>query len=436
MLIFRIAIFAALGSLLTAAAMAAPSPQISGTEIDGTPAAPQEARLVDSFPRLLSFNVTGATCTGSSCVYETGEDLVFILNHSGLVREYRWDWDGDGTVDQITTTPVVSHRRRLTGTNVVAVTFEGFGAEITPLSEARITVRAVGEEGPPPDPVTGLSAIASERWLAASWDPVEGATGYRLQVTQSNGLVVSGPLLSAGASEGLFRVEVGALPTAVRVWANNEIGVSISETVAPVVQPTWLRDDFETGLSNRWELGGPGTVQITADAIEDDRALAFCSSGEAAYIEPTATVPNGALLDLRARLRFTALQWQPGDTFKFLELLDAEGRPTSYLSAELLPADRYRIRMAFSGQSEEVEAVDLSQDSVIGAFVRLLHAVNERGYLEARLDTVTQDSLESALGTGDFEEVTSFRFGLVGGLPEGASGCFIIDAVEVLSPNP
>jgi PKD repeat protein len=53
------------------------------------------------------FQVQG--CQAGFCVFPSGQPLTFVQSFSAQPTQLRYDWNGDGTVDQVTTVPVTVH---------------------------------------------------------------------------------------------------------------------------------------------------------------------------------------------------------------------------------------------------------------------------------------------------------------------------------------
>jgi PKD repeat protein len=100
--------------------------------------------------------VLSAAPTSGSAPLEVTFDASASHGAAGSVAEYRWDWDGDGTVDAVTTTPVTTHT---------------FAAGV---HRPRLTV--VGEGGLASLPVS-VEIRASDPPVAAATVPRTGRSG-------------------------------------------------------------------------------------------------------------------------------------------------------------------------------------------------------------------------------------------------------------------
>jgi len=53
---------------------------------------------------LLRFEAQG--CEAGFCIFQRGQPINFLVEASATPERYLWDWDGNGTVDEVTTVPV------------------------------------------------------------------------------------------------------------------------------------------------------------------------------------------------------------------------------------------------------------------------------------------------------------------------------------------
>lgn len=76
---------------------------------DGTLAGPALAVAVGD-PDAIEVEVFAAQgCAAGFCVFDVGEPVVFAQAFSAVPTELRYDWDGDGAVDQVSASPVSIH---------------------------------------------------------------------------------------------------------------------------------------------------------------------------------------------------------------------------------------------------------------------------------------------------------------------------------------
>ena len=58
-------------------------------------------------PQVLAFAAQG--CTLGFCLFAPGEPVRFDQSFAGAIESYLYDWDGDGTFEQVAASPVLSH---------------------------------------------------------------------------------------------------------------------------------------------------------------------------------------------------------------------------------------------------------------------------------------------------------------------------------------
>lgn len=63
--------------------------------------------------QVLQFEAQG--CTAGFCVFDTGEPIPFVQAFSATPTSLAYDWDGDGSVDQVASSPVATHVYLLPG---------------------------------------------------------------------------------------------------------------------------------------------------------------------------------------------------------------------------------------------------------------------------------------------------------------------------------
>lgn len=57
-------------------------------------------------PRVLTFL---AACPFGFCIFPAGTPILFQQTFAGTPTAYRYDWNGDGSFEQVSATPVPSH---------------------------------------------------------------------------------------------------------------------------------------------------------------------------------------------------------------------------------------------------------------------------------------------------------------------------------------
>ncbi len=192
---------------------------------------------------------TASNCPLGFCIFPIGTPVLFDQAFAGTPTVYRYDWNGDGTYEQVSPAPVASHSYAAAGlyTPVVQVSdatatstfrhslpllIEGT-SQAPPPAPAGLALDVVAYEvsGPPTPPVptdvwTLTHAIVSARWTDRSTDEL----GFNLYMSRAGGPFLLVAVIPAGITTAPNqKIEMGSL-YAFRVTAYGPGGESAPST--------------------------------------------------------------------------------------------------------------------------------------------------------------------------------------------------------------
>lgn len=158
------------------------------------------APVLDLPPRVLQF--AARNCPAGFCIFPPGVPILFDQAFEGEPTAYRYDWNGDGVLEETTSAPVTSHaftpgfyqpvlqvqRGTLTFTyrHLLPIEIESDPGISKPLPPASFTATRVGVAEPG---TSGTSASTPGQPLVAyrfTWtEPVGNETGFNLYVSMN-----------------------------------------------------------------------------------------------------------------------------------------------------------------------------------------------------------------------------------------------------------
>ena len=241
-------------------------------------------------PTLTVVNATGGTNTTSGTLtvsapptaalaatpttLETGETVAFDAgNSTGDIAEYRWDFDGDGTVERATSDPVTTRTYSESGQQMPTVTVVETDGQ-TDRASTTLTVETpltAAFDRSPLEPETGeeVTFVASDSTgdiAEYRWD-FDGDGS--VDATRTEGFVTH-TYTEGGQQTVTLTVTDGAGETAqtsktLTVKQSAQFAVAIESTTAPVVAGEPLSVDVQ--VSNTGDLNGTQTIQLDAGPL-------------------------------------------------------------------------------------------------------------------------------------------------------------------------
>ena len=226
---------------------------------------------VPTTPPAAAFTVDSSATAGENVTFDASES-----SDENEIREYRWDFDGDGEIDAVTADPVIDHAFETTGDVEVTLTVvDETGATTT----ATRTVTVTDEEAPtaavnaPSDVTAGSDAVFS---AVNSTDNAE-ITGYEWTFgdgATANGAVVQHAYETTGSYEVTLTVTDAAgntdsATTTVDVTAADANATAPTAELdvpesAPVGESVTLNASGDGGIAEyRWDFDGDGEVDET-----------------------------------------------------------------------------------------------------------------------------------------------------------------------------
>lgn len=234
------------------------------------------AIVPDRLPPVASFTASPATTTRGATVTFDGS-ASGDSEYPGGIASYAWDFDGDGTTDQTTTTPTVTHSYSALGTfNArLVVTDSDDGLQSQPVTQA-VTVQNV----PPvavlsatPQPATRGAPVALS--AAGSNDPDGSISDYRWDLD----------------GNGSFETDTGTTPSARRTFANTgsfTVGLQVTDSDGATAVTTKVIGVVPPPM--KLVLNAPKNVRLAALLAHGIRGKAQC--GRDCTVKVRLTLPR------------------------------------------------------------------------------------------------------------------------------------------------
>ncbi len=243
------------------------APLATGTAGDVVTLAPGQS-LSDALSNLFeSAHANPVAKLSGPYVAQTGTAINFSaadsFDASATITSYKWDFDGNGTVDRTTATPTTSftYAGEFHGiASVEVVADDGRSA----LATTQVTVDSVGLANLQPIAVTSATAtVTGASQVTVTWTPAanDRADGYK--VYRANGTPIRFTTAADPDSAVLDGISLSQ-PVQFYVRAVNGYGESASAATAPVGgnppgwQPSQVVDSQATGSSAEISLGPDG----------------------------------------------------------------------------------------------------------------------------------------------------------------------------------
>jgi hypothetical protein len=197
---------------------------------------------------------------------EPGNPILFSADGSfdadGSIDSFEWDFDADGTTDQVTSTSEVSHAYPgpFDGLATVRVISSDGGLG---LASAEVTVNSIGLGGDLPVAVQSAAAsVTGTGQVTVTWTPApsDRAEGYKVYL--GDGTPLGWRLTSDPSSLVVPNLDLGE-PVIFKVVATNRYGNSAAASSSPVGGGAWsasvrVDDDQGTAQQQRPEVAlGP-----------------------------------------------------------------------------------------------------------------------------------------------------------------------------------
>jgi PGF-CTERM protein len=283
-----------------------------------------ETSSFSQFAPLAANEPPSASLAAGSTTVAPGESPDFDASASvdpdGTIAEYRWDFDGDGSVDLITFDPTTSHAFSTTGTYAATVTVVDEGDD-TDSANVSITVRnqPIANLTTSPSPTSidanttfdasastyGNGTIVEYRWDFDGDGTVDRTTsGAVTNYTYSTAGSYS-PTVTAVGDDGRTGTETGAVTVRENLPPNgfgishgcnrgfcvNWVGDVVSFTAQTSSSPYTPSDPDGKIVEYRWDFDGDGTTDSVTSSSSATHA--FAATGTYA-VNVTAVDDDGA----------------------------------------------------------------------------------------------------------------------------------------------
>ncbi|WP_254764258.1 PKD domain-containing protein [Natrinema marinum] len=216
---------------------------------------------------------------------ETGEPVTFDASASsdpdGAIVEYRWDFDGDGTVDNTTTNPTITHTYSTDGTRLVTLTvIDDAGAQAS-------AENYVAAYPPGPTAVCSVSPTTARIGEPVTIDARNSTNAAWVDFDYEGDGTWNTTTYEAPHVATTTYDEVGEYTPRIRVWDRYErddetacSAVTVTDNAAPTATFEYTPDNpgideevtFDASASSdpdgsiveyRWDIDGDGTVDNT-----------------------------------------------------------------------------------------------------------------------------------------------------------------------------
>jgi PKD repeat protein len=218
---------------------------------------------------ILAFSADG--CAISFCPFQVNKPVTFTQLFSGAPTQYQYDWDGNGTVDQTSATPVTTHT--YTATGIVKPTLTVTRGTEPPVSKTHSEI-SIETGTPPPTPSISVSGSGGNintalSFTASASSCTPGSSGWTWTTDGGTGSSTSNTISITWATAGSKTVSVtnsgcsGAKGTrTVTITTPNTTTLAASFTFSPSIPKAGDTITFDgsgstgapTGYS--WDFGG------------------------------------------------------------------------------------------------------------------------------------------------------------------------------------